>query len=133
VPVFGRVAQSVQDLAVFGTLSFGDSVVGKATQDAIDARQADAQGPFMTDLQVELLLGQLTCATRPPHDGVILMLQPCSTARIPTAPAQWLGPITNTAQACAARDWIEQGNWDRHAPPAHLRAEANLSRPSIRN
>jgi hypothetical protein len=81
----------------------------------------------------ECLLGQLTCATRPPHDGVILMLQPCSTARIPTAPAQWLGPITNTAQARAARDWIEQGNWDRHAPPAHLRAEANLSRPSIRN
>src|ERR1700737_3793655 len=37
VPVFGRVAQSVQDFAVFGTLGFGDSVVGKATQDAVDA------------------------------------------------------------------------------------------------
>lgn len=31
VPVFGRVAQSVQDFAVFGTLCFGDPVVGKAT------------------------------------------------------------------------------------------------------
>ena len=51
VPVFGRVAQSVQDFAVFGTLSFGDPVVGKATQDAVDAGQPDAQRPFMTDLQ----------------------------------------------------------------------------------
>jgi hypothetical protein len=29
------------------------------------------------------LLGQLTCATRPPLEGVILLLQPCSTQRIP--------------------------------------------------
>jgi hypothetical protein len=81
----------------------------------------------------ECLVRQLTCATRPPHEGVVLLLQPCSTARIPTAPAQWIGPVTGTDDERAVRDWVEQGAWDRHKLPAHLRAETNLAKPSIRN
>lgn len=79
------------------------------------------------------VLGQLTCATRPPLEGVILLLQPCSTQRIPTGPAQWMGPVDDTEDARAVCDWLEQGNWERHTLPAHLRTEANFARPSVRN
>jgi hypothetical protein len=79
------------------------------------------------------LLGQFTCATRPSHNGVMLVLQPCSTDRIPTGPPQWVGPVNNSVDARTVRDWLEQGNWERHRLPDHLRAEATLARPSIRN
>jgi hypothetical protein len=79
------------------------------------------------------LLGQLICATRPPLEGVILLLQPCSTQRIPTGPAQWMGPVDDTEDARAVCDWLEQGNWERHTLPAHLRTEAHFPRPSVRN
>src|ERR1700730_2426152 len=79
------------------------------------------------------LLGHLTCATRPSQQGVLLLLQPCSTQRIPTGPAQWMGPVHDTEDARAARAWLEQGNWERRTLPAHLRAEAIFARPSMRN
>ena len=79
------------------------------------------------------LLGHLTCATRPSQQGVLLLLQPCSTQRIPTGPAQWMGPVNDTEDARALCDWLEHGNWERHTLPAHLRAEANFARPSMRN
>jgi hypothetical protein len=81
----------------------------------------------------ECLLGRLTCATRPSQQGVLLLLQPCSTQRIPTRPAQWMGPVNGTEDARAVCDWLERGNWECHTLPAHLRAEANFARPSMRN
>ena len=53
--VFGRPTQPVEQLAVFGTLSFGDPVVGKTPQDAVHAGQADADRPFVQQLLIELL------------------------------------------------------------------------------
>ena len=81
----------------------------------------------------ECLRGHLSCATRPSNEGVLLLLQPCSAQRLPTGPARWVGPITTTADARAACDWLEQGNWQRRTLPDHLRGEANLVRPSVRN
>jgi hypothetical protein len=81
----------------------------------------------------DCLLGQLTCATGRSHEGAMLVLQPCSTQRTPTSPAQWIGPVTGTADARAVRDWVAQGHWDRRRLPAHLRAEATLARRSMRN
>ena len=81
----------------------------------------------------ECLLGHFTCATRPPHEGVMLLLQPCSPQRTPTGPAQWVGPVSDTADARAVCEWLEQGNWQRHTLPDHLRAETNFARPSMRN
>jgi hypothetical protein len=52
------------------------------------------------------LLGRLTCATRPSQQGVLLLLQPCSTQRIPTGPAQWMGPVNDTEDARALCDWF---------------------------
>jgi hypothetical protein len=81
----------------------------------------------------ECLLGHLTCATRPPHEGVMLLLQPCSIQRTPTGPAQWMGPVNDIADARAVCDWLEEGHWQRHTLPDHQRAEANFARPSMRN
>ena len=78
-------------------------------------------------------LGQLTCATRQSHHGVMLVLQPCSTDRVPTAPAQWVGPVNDAEDARTVREWLERGTWQRHGLPAPLRAEATLAGPSIRN
>jgi hypothetical protein len=63
----------------------------------------------------------------------MLVLQPCSIERTPTAPAQWLGPITDVADARLICQWILRGDWDCQEVPAHLRAEVNLQRSSIRN
>jgi hypothetical protein len=79
------------------------------------------------------LLGHLTCATRPSHQGALLLLQPCSTQRIPTGPAHWMGPVDDADDGRALCDWLEHGNWQRHPLPAHLRAEANFAKPSTRN
>ena len=79
------------------------------------------------------LLGHLTCATRQSHKGMILLLQPCSTHRVPTGPAHWMGPVVDTADARALCDWLEQGNWQSRPLPVRLRAEANFARPSMRN
>jgi hypothetical protein len=81
----------------------------------------------------ECLVGQLTCATRSAHQGAMLLLQPCSIERRPTAPAQWLGPITDVADARQICQWIAKGDWDSRELPTHLRAQENLQRSSIRN
>jgi hypothetical protein len=89
--------------------------------------------PHAMLVTTECLLGQLICATRGSRDGVMAVLQPCSRHRTATAPAQWIGPVTSTADARAVRDWVEHGGWNPHELPAHLRVEATLSRSSIRN
>lgn len=89
--------------------------------------------PHAMLVTTECLLGQLTCGTRGSRDGVMGVLQPCSRHRTPTAPAQWIGPVTGPADARAVRDWVEHGDWNTHELPARLRAEATLSRSSIRN
>jgi hypothetical protein len=84
-------------------------------------------------VMTECLIGQLTCATRPAHEGAMVLLQLCSTERTPTAPVQWLGPITDLADARLICEWIERGDWDRRELPTQLRAETTLQRSSIRN
>jgi hypothetical protein len=84
-------------------------------------------------VMTECLVGQLTCATRSAHQGAMLVLQPCSIERTPTAPTQWLGPIADVADARLICQWIARGDWDCRELPPHLRAEPNLHRSSIQN
>ncbi|HZC89588.1 MAG TPA: hypothetical protein VE400_02765 [Mycobacterium sp.] len=81
----------------------------------------------------ECLLGQITCATRPAREGAMLLLQPCSIDRTPSAPVQWLGPITDLADARLICAWIGRGEWDFRELPTRLRAEATLQRSGVRN
>jgi hypothetical protein len=81
----------------------------------------------------ECLVGQITCASRPAKGGAMLLLQLCSIERSPSAPAQWLGPITDLRDARLICEWIRRGDWDCRELPTRLRAEATLQRSSIRN
>ena len=79
------------------------------------------------------LLGTITCATRSSAHGQMLLLQPCTADRVPTASLQWIGPIRTEADAEAACEWISIGSWDYATLPPALRADLHLSRSSRRN
>lgn len=79
------------------------------------------------------LLGEFTCATRRAYFGPVLVLQPCSAERAPSAAAIWVGPIGTEADARDACDWIAAGRWDRAKLPERLRADRSLVRVSALN
>jgi hypothetical protein len=81
----------------------------------------------------ECLLGAVTCATRAAGEGAMLVLQPCSVERAPTAPVLWLGPINSLDDAQLICSWIARGDWRREQLPQHLRAERSLLRSGSRN
>jgi len=56
------------------------------------------------------LLGSLTCASRPTGYGVMAVLQPCTKERVACGPPHWIGPITDSDEVAALRDWLELGN-----------------------
>ncbi len=66
------------------------------------------------------ILGPFTCASRPAGCGVMAMVQPCTTDRLPCGPPQWVGPIANSAEAALLRDWLELGRWENTALPRKL-------------
>jgi hypothetical protein len=84
-------------------------------------------------LSTQCLLGTFTCAARGADLSPVLVLQPCSAERVPSAAAIWVGPIGNEADARDACDWIAAGRWDRTNLPERLRADRSLVRVSARN
>jgi hypothetical protein len=78
------------------------------------------------------LLGEFTCATRGSR-GAMLLLQPCTTDRVPTAAIHWLGPIRTESDAAEACAWISDGVWARDTLPLTLRADLNLTRSARQN
>ena len=63
------------------------------------------------------LLGPQVCQTR--HgQGAVVMLQPCWPDRSPVGPAQWIGPITDSAELAELCDWIASGEWAGALPSA---------------
>ncbi|WKG02927.1 hypothetical protein [Mycolicibacterium sp. HK-90] len=84
-------------------------------------------------VSTQCLLGEFTCATRRTALRPVLVVQPCSADRIPSAPAIWIGPIVTDADAHDACSWVAAGRWDGANLPAHLRADVNLARVSSHN
>ena len=76
------------------------------------------------------LLRPLTCAAHPHRAGAMVILQPCSVDRGPSGPAHWIGPINDTNDTRAVRDWLQRGQWDDHTLPERLRAQR---RPTLRD
>lgn len=96
-------------------------------------RETVANCPHGVLVATQCLLGQFTCATTGSERGVMLLVQPCTVQRVPTASVQWIGPVRTEAEAAAACRWIAAGDWSRESLPLGLRADLNLARPSRQN
>jgi hypothetical protein len=66
------------------------------------------------------MLGPVTCASRPTGCGVMAVVQPCTNDRVACGPAHWIGPITDSDEASALRDWLELGQWEVKPVPKEL-------------
>jgi len=66
------------------------------------------------------MLGPLACASRPVGRGVIALVQPCTNDRAACGPPHWVGPITDSGEAAALRDWLELGQWENTPVPKQL-------------
>lgn len=84
-------------------------------------------------VETRCLLGELTCATRYPSYGTMMLLQPCTVDRVPNASVAWVSPIKTEADAKEVCQWVASGRWDRAELPVRLRAELNLSRDGHHN
>ena len=79
------------------------------------------------------LMGRLGCAARGPERGVVLLLQPCTTERVPVSAVHWAGPIHTEVEAETVCRWISAGRWDRSELPLNLQADQNLAKASRLN
>ena len=84
-------------------------------------------------VETRCLLGKLTCATSDSSHGPMLLLQPCTVDRVPTAAVVWIGPIDTEADAKQVCRWVTSGQWDHTNLPTRLRAELNLARAGNQN
>ena len=84
-------------------------------------------------VETQCLLGELTCATRYPSRRPMLLLQPCTVDRVPTAAVVWIGPIDTDTDAKEVCQWVASGQWDHTNLPTRLRAELNLARAGHQN
>jgi hypothetical protein len=64
------------------------------------------------------LLGALACRFRPA--APLLLVQPCDTARRPTAPVLRIGPLRTTVDVDAVGGWLCTDRLDPRLLPAHL-------------
>ncbi|HUO39431.1 MAG TPA: hypothetical protein VMU34_17025 [Mycobacterium sp.] len=83
-------------------------------------------------ITTECMLGALACAARPHGPAAMVILQPCSVDRRPSGPAHWIGPINDTNDIRAVRDWLQRGQWDDHMLPERLCAQRHPTQRYIR-
>jgi hypothetical protein len=81
-------------------------------------RSAIRRCPHGMLVVTECLLGELTCAGRRSSDGVLVIVQPCSSERTPSGPAVWVGPIRDQSDARTVCDWLVDGAWEDQTPPS---------------
>jgi len=60
----------------------------------------------------ECVFGDHDCDLRWNGAGVMVMLQPCTTDRVPSGRMQAIGPIASRDDVEAVCEWLESGNWD---------------------
>ncbi len=74
------------------------------------------------------LLGEFTCAARRDRDGAVVVLQPCSMARVAQGPASWARVVDDPTDLAALCSWIERGRWEHDDLPDPLRLRVPASR-----
>jgi hypothetical protein len=72
----------------------------------------------------ECVFGDLHCDLRWSRSGVVVMMQACTTDRVPRGPMLAIGPIACPDDVEAVCEWLERGRWDYRALPERLRPPA---------
>jgi hypothetical protein len=67
------------------------------------------------------VLGDQDCDLRPCASGVMVMMQACTTDRVPRGPMLAIGPIAGQEDVVAVCEWLERGRWDYPTLPERLR------------
>lgn len=86
-----------------------------------ELRPAIRRCPHSMLVEAACMLGPLTCASRPTGCGVMAVVQPCTNDRAACGPPHWVGPIVDSDEAAALRDWLELGQWENMPVPRPLR------------
>lgn len=60
------------------------------------------------------------------------VVQPCTSDRVASGPAHWIGPITDSGAAVALCDWLELGQWENMPVPRQLGVQQRWTRRSSR-
>ena len=77
-----------------------------------------AQGALVLS---ECVFGDHDCDLRLCGPGVMVMMQPCTTDRVPRGPMLAIGPIAGPEDVEALCEWLERGKWDYRTLPEPLR------------
>ena len=85
-----------------------------------ELRPAIRRCPRAMLVAAQCMLGPVTCASRPTGCGVMALVQPCTNDREACGPPHWVGPITDSGEAAALRDWLERGQWENTPVPRAL-------------
>ena len=78
--------------------------------------------PYGMLISADCVRGPLSCAAHPRATGAMLVVQPCTVDRRPSASAHWIGPIADVTDIATVCTWLEQGRWNRDDLPSRLRA-----------
>jgi hypothetical protein len=98
-----------------------------------ELRPAIRRCPHAMLVTAGCMLGPLTCASRPTGCGVMAVVQPCTDDRVACGPPHWIGPITDSGEAAALRDWLELGRWENTPVPRELGRHQFWTRGATRN
>lgn len=96
-------------------------------------RRVVRECPHAVLIVTQCLLGTFACTTTGSDRGVMLLLQPCTVDRVPSASVRWVGPVRDATDVDAVCEWIAAGHWDPAGLPSNLRADTNLARSSRLN
>jgi hypothetical protein len=72
----------------------------------------------------ECVFGDLDCDLRWSGSGVMVMMQACTTDRVPRGRMLAIGPIAAQEDIEAVCEWLERGRWDYRILPERLRSPA---------
>lgn len=100
---------------------------------AVRLREVIRRCPHAMLIATRCILGEFTCATNTAERGPMILLQPCTLSRAPSASAIWVGPILTDTDATLVARWIATGHWNITALPLPLRANTMLVRSGHRN
>lgn len=98
-------------------------------------RQTVRRTPHAMLVRAHCPLGQMWCQARstPANAGRTLLVQPCTTGRVPVGSAILISPVRTVADLATVARWLETTPVDADALPPHLRQIQRPRHQSNRN